>query len=95
MKSQQWGSPPGASGSGLQQCWSWTSWAHATNQAQALQKRLLARLPSWAKSMTNWSPEDFAMRSRLRWQCIDCAGHCNLDESLAEHVEKLVKAPFS
>ena len=61
----------------------------------ALQKRLLARLPSWAKSMTNWSPEDFAMRSRLRWQCIDCAGHCNLDESLAEHVEKLVKAPFS
>jgi len=58
----------------------------------ALQKRLLARLPSWAKSMTNWSPEDFAMRSRLRWQCIDCAGHCNLDESLAEHVEKLVKA---
>jgi len=59
----------------------------------ALQKRLLARLPSWAKSMTNWSPEAFAMRSRLRWQCIDCSGTCRLDEALAEHVEKLVKAP--
>ncbi|CAE7588566.1 unnamed protein product [Symbiodinium sp. CCMP2592] len=58
----------------------------------ALQKRLLARLPSWAKSMTNWSPEAFATRSRLRWQCIDCAGHCSLDVALAEHVEKLVEA---
>ena len=58
----------------------------------ALQKRLLSRLPSWAKSMTNWSPEAFAMRSRLRWQCIDCSGTCSLDEALAEHVEKLVKA---
>ncbi|CAE7458203.1 unnamed protein product [Symbiodinium necroappetens] len=57
-----------------------------------LEKRLLARLPSWAKSMTNWSPEAFAMRSRLRWQCIDCSGTCSLDEALAEHVEKLVKA---
>ena len=60
----------------------------------ALQKRLLAHLPSWAKSMTSWSPEAFAMRSRLRWQCIDCSGACSLDEALAEHVEKLVKAPF-
>ncbi|CAE6958596.1 unnamed protein product [Symbiodinium sp. CCMP2592] len=58
----------------------------------ALQKRLLARLPSWARFMTNWSPEAFAMRSRLRWQCIDCSGACSLDLSLAEHVEKLVKA---
>ncbi|CAE7414653.1 ANKRD50 [Symbiodinium sp. CCMP2456] len=58
----------------------------------ALQKRLLARLPSWAKSMTNWSPEAFAMRSRLRWRCIDCSGACSLDEALAEHMEKLVKA---
>ena len=58
----------------------------------ALQKRLLARLPSWAKSMTRWSPEAFALRSRLRWQCIDCSGACSLDEALAEHVEKLVKA---
>ena len=60
----------------------------------ALQRRLLARLPSWAKSMTNWSPEAFATRSRLRWQCIDCSGACSLDEALAEHVEKLVKAPL-
>ncbi|CAE6940022.1 KIDINS220 [Symbiodinium sp. CCMP2592] len=58
----------------------------------ALQKRLLARLPSWAKSMTNWSPEAFAMRSRLRWQCIDCSGACSLDDAMAEHVEKLVEA---
>ncbi|CAE7816722.1 unnamed protein product [Symbiodinium sp. CCMP2592] len=58
----------------------------------ALQKRLLARLPSWAKSMTNWSPEAFAMRSRLRWQCIDCSGACSLDAAFAAHVEKLVKA---
>ena len=58
----------------------------------AQQKRLLARLPSWAKSMRNRSPEAFAMRSRLRWQCIDCSGACSLDEALAEHVEKLVKA---
>ena len=58
----------------------------------ALQKRLLARLPSWAKSMTNWSPEAFATRSRLQWQCIDCSGACSLDEALAKHVEKLVKA---
>ncbi|CAE7334095.1 unnamed protein product [Symbiodinium sp. CCMP2456] len=58
----------------------------------ALQKRLLARLPFWAKSMTDWSPEAFATRSRLRWQCIDCSGTCRLDEALAEHVEKLVKA---
>ena len=42
--------------------------------------------------MRNRSPEAFAMRSRLRWQCIDCSGACNLDEALAEHVEKLVKA---
>ena len=56
----------------------------------ALQKRLLARLPPWA---TNWSPEAFAMRSRLQWQCIDCSGACSLDEALAEHVEKLVEAP--
>ncbi|CAE7637987.1 ANKRD50 [Symbiodinium sp. CCMP2456] len=60
--------------------------------SSALQKRLLARLPYWAKSMTNWSPEAFAMRSRLRWQCIDCSGACNLDTALAERVEKLVKA---
>ncbi|CAE7238392.1 unnamed protein product [Symbiodinium sp. CCMP2592] len=58
----------------------------------ALQKRLLARLPSWAKSVTNWSPEAFAMRSRLRWQCIDCSGACSLDAAFAAHVEKLVKA---
>ena len=58
----------------------------------ALQRRLLARLPSWAKSMTNWSPEAFAMRSRLRWQCIDCSGACSLDEAFAAHVEKFVKA---
>eukprot|EP00439_Symbiodinium_sp_Y106_P001201 s1725_g1.t1 len=58
----------------------------------ALQKRLLARLPSWARSMTHWSSEAFAMRSRLRWQCIDCSGACSLDEALAEHVGKLVKA---
>ncbi|CAE6958636.1 ANKRD50 [Symbiodinium sp. CCMP2592] len=58
----------------------------------ALQKRLLARLPSWAKSMTNWSPEAFATRSRLQWQCIDCSGACSLDEALARHVEKLVEA---
>ncbi|CAE6958645.1 ANKRD50 [Symbiodinium sp. CCMP2592] len=57
----------------------------------ALQKRLLARLPSWAKSMTNWSPEAFATRSRLQWQCIDCSGACSLDEALARHVEKLAK----
>ena len=44
--------------------------------------------------MTNWSPEAFATRSRLRWQCIDCSGACSLDEALAEHVEKLVEAPF-
>ena len=37
----------------------------------ALQDRLLARLPSLARSMKHWSPEAFAMRSRLRWQCID------------------------
>ena len=59
----------------------------------ALQRRLLARLRSWTKSMTSWSPEAFAMRTRLRWQCIDCSGACSLDEVLAEHVEKLVKAP--
>eukprot|EP00439_Symbiodinium_sp_Y106_P020339 s6085_g2.t1 len=58
----------------------------------ALQKRLLARLPSWARSMASWSPEAFSMRSRLRWQCIDCSGACSLDEALAEHVEKLAKA---
>ncbi|CAE7588513.1 KIDINS220 [Symbiodinium sp. CCMP2592] len=58
----------------------------------ALQKRLLARLPSWAKSMTDWSPEAFATRSRLQWQCIDCSGACSLDEAMAEHVEKLVEA---
>ncbi|CAE7414636.1 unnamed protein product [Symbiodinium sp. CCMP2456] len=58
----------------------------------ALQKQLFARLPSWAKSMTSWSPEAFSMRSRLRWQCIDCSGACTLDEALAEHVEKLAKA---
>ncbi|CAE7455130.1 unnamed protein product [Symbiodinium natans] len=58
----------------------------------ALQKRLFARLPSWANSMTNWSPEAFAMRSRLRWRCIDCSGACNLDEALAEHVQELLKA---
>ncbi|CAE7588596.1 unnamed protein product [Symbiodinium sp. CCMP2592] len=58
----------------------------------ALQKRLLARLPSWAKAMTNWSPEAFATRSRLQWQCIDCSGACSLDKALAQHVEKLVEA---
>jgi len=60
--------------------------------SSALQKRLLARLPSWAKSMTNWSPEAFATRSRLRWQCIDCSGDCSLDNALAKHVETQVKA---
>ena len=62
----------------------------------ALQKQLLARLPSWAKSksLTQWSPEAFAMRSRLQWQCIDCSGACGLDEALADHVEKLVKAAW-
>jgi len=58
----------------------------------ALQKQLFARLPFWAKHMKHWSPEAFAMRSRLHWQCIDCSGACSLDEALAEHVEKLVKA---
>ncbi|CAE7569173.1 ANKRD50 [Symbiodinium sp. CCMP2456] len=58
----------------------------------ALQKRLLARLPSWAKSMTNWSLEAFATRSLLQWQCIDCSGECSLDEAFAEHVEMRVKA---
>ena len=58
----------------------------------ALQKRLLARLPAWAKSLTNWSPDAFATRSRLRWQCIDCSGACSLDKALAGHVEALVKA---
>lgn len=28
----------------------------------------------------------------MQWQCIDCSGTCSLDEALAEHVEKLVKA---
>ena len=62
----------------------------------ALQKQLFARLPSWAKSMIHWSPEAFATRSRLRWKCIDCSGHCSLDHSLAQHVQKLVEArePF-
>ncbi|CAE6958695.1 unnamed protein product [Symbiodinium sp. CCMP2592] len=63
----------------------------------ALQKRLLARLPSWAKSANSimhwyWSPEFFTARSRLQWQCIDCSGACSLDEAFAEHVEKMVKA---
>ena len=58
----------------------------------ALQKQLFARLPSWAKSMKHWSPQAFAIRSRLRWQCLDCSGACSLDNALAEHVEKLVKA---
>ena len=58
----------------------------------ALQKQLFTRLPAWAKSMKHWSAEAFAGRSRLQWQCIDCAGACSLDDALAEHVEKLVKA---
>ncbi|OLP82814.1 hypothetical protein AK812_SmicGene36496 [Symbiodinium microadriaticum] len=58
----------------------------------ALQKQLFARLPTWAKSMKRWSAEAFARRSRLQWQCIDCSGTCSLDDALAEHVEKLVKA---
>ena len=58
----------------------------------ALQKQLFARLPAWAKSMKRWSAEAFARRSRLQWQCIDCSGACSLDDALAEHVEKLVKA---
>ncbi|CAE7266103.1 unnamed protein product [Symbiodinium sp. CCMP2456] len=58
----------------------------------ALQKQLFVRLPAWAKSMKHWSAEAFARRSRLQWQCIDCSGACSLDDALAEHVEKLVKA---
>ncbi|CAE7427820.1 ANKRD50 [Symbiodinium sp. CCMP2592] len=58
----------------------------------ALQKQLLARLPSWASAMRTWSPAAFATRSRLQWQCIDCSGACSLDRALAEHVRKLVKA---
>ncbi|CAE7850919.1 unnamed protein product [Symbiodinium sp. KB8] len=58
----------------------------------ALQKQLFVRLPTWAKSMKHWSAEAFARRSRLQWQCIDCSGACSLDDALAEHVEKLVKA---
>ncbi|CAE7709638.1 unnamed protein product [Symbiodinium sp. CCMP2456] len=34
----------------------------------ALKRQLFARLPSWAKSMTHWSPAAFAKRSRLQWQ---------------------------
>ena len=61
----------------------------------ALQKQLFVRLPAWAKSMKHWSAEAFARRSRLQWQCIDCSGACSLDDALAEHVEKLVKAASS
>ena len=61
----------------------------------ALQKQLFVRLPAWAKSMKHWSAEAFTRRSRLQWQCIDCAGACSLDDALAEHVEKLVKAGVS
>ena len=58
----------------------------------ALQKQLFMRLPAWAKSMKYWSAEAFVRRSRLQWQCIDCSGACSLDDALAEHVGKLVKA---
>ena len=65
----------------------------------ALQKQLFVHLPAWAKSMKHWqwsrSAEAFARRSRLQWQCIDCAGACSLDDALAEYVEKLVKAVVS
>eukprot|EP00435_Cladocopium_sp_Y103_P070427 s448_g35.t1 len=60
----------------------------------ALRKQLysgLRRYRSFAKGFERI--EDFVLRSRLSWTCLDCPhSHCQLDEHLAKQVKELLQA---
>ena len=57
----------------------------------ALRKQLYSVVGSY-RSFTQ-SREDFVLRSRLSWTCLDCPhSHCHLDEHLAKQVKLLLQA---
>jgi len=59
--------------------------------SSALRKQLysgLRRYRSFAKGFER--REDFVLRSRLSWTCLDCSpSHCHLDEHLAKQIKEL------
>ena len=62
----------------------------------ALQQQLSSRLGRWASSKQKkcWRLQDFVLRSRLHWRCLDCGDveTCDLDPALAKQVTQLVEA---
>lgn len=62
--------------------------------SSALRKQLysgLRRYRSFAKGFER--REDFVLRSRLSWTCLDCSpSHCHLDEHLAKQIKELRQA---